>query len=1592
MQRKTAVIAALLAVVGITVCSAATSVYAFSTKIKWHDDGTKDVYYTYNTGAVHCVNDETDTLDFKIDKEYFDTYAEVLKNKFLPGLEKDFTESKFGSDKQQYLNDYGFLYADKDQLEAGNVNGDDEILEALDVAVSAGSQDSDDDILEKSIGYLIQKDFWTPPGTLSWSPMSQTFWFTPNEDSWQTASQTFLKSDLIMMLSKIEYGVQRSVPLVWRDYTNINGAPCWATGTLDVIQGYDAYDVVVDENGDVYHYCATSVGGDIFVYWSPNVYELYINQAVKAGLVEKPVKKMQSLTNSGWQYCGSLSGTNGGKVLGSTISVGSTRITEYKPKFYGKKEHMTLMNALRLIENFMRVNESDMSDVEEQVVRYKLNLYLLDSLPEEDRSTLTYLIAKGVVDYSNANLVADLRKEARYGNLLPVLYRVADKSARLDFSEIQLTDSDKQWQAEGFYEQALQVSECEQEPYCPAASVQSFEDLSEDLDITGELYGNAGSDGMHSSILDKVRAAWLSLRDSVICVSANARSTNKTNKVYTVKKTVDKANVYVYKGVKVSTLYKRFQKAGIFAGAPSANKAKAKLPSELDSITDKTVNYNGKEIPVYELTFSIESSSEKDAVLAVDNNFKLKKVVMGKRKVLAGVTRFSTDDGDTVTMISQESLKQCFTGITVLEDKVLMNTETGAMAYLSGDQNFALVGNSVITSDYKVIYSDKSGKNVYYNLDVLLSLLPKTYIKYIGSAANLIVYDIMAEKSVSYSMSAVDSEDNPLKAVYLRTIASNEDGGLDDDFSAGRLELFDGSAELNDDEEVNYLLKLNSVSSCINTLTKDFSVQKGKTTYTGTIIVDWQYAVPSINEFNAASWFDETVRADTLTYQEALSYLTTPPVELGLSKNADTVTPLQQWWESNYGMSNALCNYMYGTSGLAYVSSGYLVPSVTVLLDADFYGMDDSEQNEILKCIFQDKVLLGDDYLKYNGGRQGSFWKIFYGFTAKTNANNVYPGLSQSVQAMAANNRTFSVYTKTTAKKSTLSKVGDCYGRKYFVADSGAVYLNLDGDDTGRFGYTEGTAHKLASLFINTRKESTFKVGGHTLVKFGNMNLIYLAVNDGVMNFLPQTAARNGKAGAFATKGHINYSSNGKIEYVPIGSSGSGCLTDAQVRDLWMEKEEALTGEDPSVLLGSDKLASIHGPQLLFSKSSKLEGLQNGDYVYDGNKVYKYTNTETKLANFVEVVSKSELRSLSDKRWTVYGVFYYRFPQGSYFIAKTDKGSELCKGRVCAALNFLDVEYASLNSQLIESKLCDVQGVRTVGSLQKGTKLIIGDTVWVRGTKSWKSKAIQSENAASRIIEQHSALAAKDVLFGSMFIRSNGADYSLANYVESMSLGTAVGSSHVKNQGILCRRSGENGMYVFKNGKYKQTDAKSKVQYISLHISLNKNLLVRPLDAAGSVWTIVYQANIGMESSDQYPFFDDGLSFNKSKQRTAEITASQFSISSAFISAKNSFMQEYHKALIGDYWSLLWLVLLSIASYMIIMSWFCYGVLTLGVGRFGFEALAMRDSSGKTHGIDVIKLFTFGVYSLDSDPSLQRVVTVSVLCCCIIVFIFTKIL
>lgn len=108
---------------------------------------------------------------------------------------------------------------------------------------------------------------------------------------------------------------------------------------------------------------------------------------------------------------------------------------------YMENQVLTNIAALRMIERVLRVQEKNMSQLEAQIISQKYGAKYLDNISPQDRKTVEFLIAFGIIDFENfeeyANLYNILSREFCY----TLLYRVANPNARTDFSKLLLTDA-----------------------------------------------------------------------------------------------------------------------------------------------------------------------------------------------------------------------------------------------------------------------------------------------------------------------------------------------------------------------------------------------------------------------------------------------------------------------------------------------------------------------------------------------------------------------------------------------------------------------------------------------------------------------------------------------------------------------------------------------------------------------------------------------------------------------------------------------------------------------------------------------------------------------------------------------------------------------------------------------------------------------------------------------------------------------------------------------------------------------------------------------------------------------------------------------
>lgn len=229
-------------------------------------------------------------------------------------------------------------------------------------------------------------------------------------------------------------------------------------------------------------------GADLLVYHTSDVLEVYIQAALSKGLLGFDAASRSDEFNSyfvQWreQNKTKLRSWDGGsptyvvnrtrniiktvsdtetvptqRVLGSgwTVSWQSNTLTINRPNIFASEsdyfsnDMASKMDAYRYVYNFIRGSEKVLSELEADIVNYKYGMELDGITSDDDTEIIKYLIAKGIINYEVTNEFMSLDAPVSWSEFLTLIYRVANKDARLDFSKIQLTDSETQWKAKGY--------------------------------------------------------------------------------------------------------------------------------------------------------------------------------------------------------------------------------------------------------------------------------------------------------------------------------------------------------------------------------------------------------------------------------------------------------------------------------------------------------------------------------------------------------------------------------------------------------------------------------------------------------------------------------------------------------------------------------------------------------------------------------------------------------------------------------------------------------------------------------------------------------------------------------------------------------------------------------------------------------------------------------------------------------------------------------------------------------------------------------------------------------------------------------------
>lgn len=1285
------------------------------------------------------------------------------------------------------------------------------------------------------------------------------------------------KTEFWMMLYKSVYGVLESRPVVFKEKSVRDGKEVDSIKNYEITEDGTKIDAVFE--------------GDYWTYVSPNVYELYLKELLDKGLLDKKdfnskngkkfLNDYEKLSNEKVGTANVAWATELGPAYGKSKALGhsysvedSSEITCRKPNYF-KSEKIFTIDALHDVETFLRSTEKDMSDLEASIVSYKYGITYLSNLSDEDRSTVQFLIAKGILDYEDVNSLVNLYGILDRETAYKICYRVANKDARLDFSTITLTDSETAWQAKGYGEDHISIIRASSVPYVKTVTKKELETLLNGGDVSNYKSTDPEDADETSTENDFI--------DDLLTLYGDPVEASAATKNYTVIKVFDSTYNYTYEGNFISKMYTDT----------------TLRPTEITDIkSEQFSNADNSTTDVYIVTFSITAKSYKKAVLYVDNKIGLDSNLNVHQVV--GYTTVKSESGEEITLISADTLRSDLSEITIVEDKVLTNKVTGMQAILLPDEGYALVGNRIIRSD-TLMETDSNG-TIYYNLDIICNLMSNTYLSTLTNKELYICTDLTDETTVE----VVSSYGNQIGNAFISNLSVNtsESAGVSTKF-------------YNADN-------LPGVSKLIREFQVKNSDGSSESVY---VIVDLRYVVPTIED-NSSLQLDTLTQNDTLTIGQVNSYLNERPKSASLA----------DWWDSNYGMTNVLCNFMYGTKNVEYVQSGYLAPSVTILRSSRI-------SDATLSKVFTSNGFSLDATTKKYCKSSNKWWKFYYN---SSNMSTVY------LQGLADAYRTFKVYNGVSTVQGTV------YDTDYFINSAGVLYESVNCDSRVDL-QSDGKIH------IATQTSYTESISNGEVFSYAGKQWVYKGVTaDGkyykILPCFPISSLTNVK---------VQRTAKGVVPILGEDATNLQKTIDA-VDQVYSEYFNGLSCESQ---IDYDNFPYVKD---LFGFDNNCSVDEDAWYVL-GNTL-RSPDGETVQINRNDTTVYSTYRS---KSISAIPILYLDVGDYSFFTASD--GFHLAPGTLCNVLNLDGIYTTGISQSMTDSILAKYTKTVELNSLIDGQSVFICGIKFTCRTDKSGSKVFVSDPIKDSRTTSSLKVCAKNgdttsinskikTRFVGQRIYYEGLYYNLSSFIQEGSIGDCYESL----QSGMLYKSGNK--YLIYDGSSSTSDLTTSADYYIMQLKFEDGLLVRPLTSKLADYVLLYRSKNSANSLiDDIPFLKESLSYTEESDYDLTLGKTTYKVSQFFREAKSNFKSMMHKAFIGDLMNLMWFIVFAFTSYLTIIIWIMYAILHHGLGLKVFETVSLPSNQNGIfrRGFDLIRIFSFGIYNLDSDPTFARTMVTS---------------
>lgn len=1233
---------------------------------------------------------------------------------------------------------------------------------------------------------------------------------------------------------------------------------------------------------------------------------------------------------------------------------------------YFVDETLDSISALKYVEAMLRLTEKDMTDTEARIISYKYGANYLDLLDDEDRKTVMFLTAKGILNFEDLNeyknLYGAITKEFSY----KLMYRLANKNARLDFSKIQITDSDNFWIDKGFSQVKVglnMIDSAEASKYRNEDGSYMFSPVP-DVETLSAVVINT------EIVQPQKTVSFLGIK--FFSAKSSYAANESKSKTYSVKKVFDDGRKYTFAGIKISDTAALTKSEWVNGVSPTGAKS-----------TQVTVD------------FKVQATSTAMAISTIDSRLSVGSDFLFKQSGISAVTKYE-DSGKPVTLIPASVFKssgpQLGQKILVMEDKVLKNLETGTTAVLLTDKDMALIGTHVITGKDMMVKSINGEK--YYNLEVIRYLLSNTYISDLDPDSVYVSSGVLNEKLAN----VIPVTGQSIGKTYVMQTEVEKASG---DPSASATKVTTGFVNISQlTTASNFLIKQVEIRDTVKKKTVEFK-----------ILMQLTYSLPNKD----ANFLNPIYKKANPGFGDLNSFIYEKPND----------PELLDWWDNNIELSNAFANEIYGTSGVKYVKSGYLVPNITVLYDSS-----DVIQEKYLAKFFENVgTHLSDDWVSKFMGDVSTYNKLAPSGTDSTNKDSKYypektigknqfplwihamfnntaagvdPGIysgnkpagkeNTSLWRYLMSNRTLSYGMSSTTSKALKMYTGGS-GDVYIETNGGAIYREVNDSDVNFAGkIIAGSKNLTGSEDWSKLKNFTFKPTTRTeSSNMADWEGKQITDSTGKYKFLVKGIDGENMrlVDNIPVIGSPDFTKKGSKAFVEIIGTvnGKGTVSKTSIKGRYDELRKlilnGMSGYDdsiptfdkaknlawyPSSNESIDKYVLIDKNQNSLNKASDkiiFKSSSIGTW-YSHDSLYKETKLP-KVHAYTSIV-------LNTNYWTV-----------------SDKGV-LMPRKTIPFLQVGNIYFSGINQGVIDAILAKSVGTISVNKIEEGATLMIGDMILTKKGNSFVSQPQENIKAWSGALRNaNDATAVKSNIFsvfagmginknqaGKTSIDTSNVTLPIVSFMTNAKL--AVPSNPGKATTIL-GGGGNSKAYVY---TYKSKDSEATIKAynaknppsvtgVTFSVDLNSVLLARKIDTGTKAYQLMMTTNSLSDGFlDDIPFFSEKLSMATDEDVMLLANKSTFKGVSYASELKNQFNLMYNRTLAGDLYTTMIAIFVMAMMWMVLAIFMIYMMKKSG-SMDTFLQLLSEPKSGRK-GVDIIKVISFGIFNIDSKLGIGKMV------------------